>query len=252
MSFNIWEGIYSSFAECPKCGDGFSSERWSNQQLERITKLKKEIKQSGEKIVGCQNGLLPVLAAVVGNGLKNKVRILDFGGGLGNSYLLMTCGCLRNIDFEFFVLESQEVCRKGKEFFKDAGNIHFDSDFPEAIKSFDIIHLGSSIQYVEDWKGLLADFAKYNPNYILLADVPAGNIPTYATVQNYYESKIPYWFFNINDIISVMDSAGFVLLFSSVFTDKRLGKEQSLPQDNFPAKYRVGNSRNLLFVRNNK
>ncbi|OQA03886.1 MAG: hypothetical protein BWY69_00192 [Planctomycetes bacterium ADurb.Bin401] len=233
MSFNIWEGIYSSFAECPKCGDGFSSERWSNQQFDRIKKLKEEIKQSGEKIVGCQNGLLPVLAAVVGS-------------------VLMTCGCIRNIDFEFFVMESQEVCEKGMEFFKGDSQIHFYSSLPKEIKNFDIIHLGSSIQYIEDWKGLLTGFTKYNPKYILLADVPAGNIPTYATVQNYYESKIPYWFFNINEIIDCMDSAGYGLLFKSVCSEKRLGKYQPLPQDNFPLEYRAGESRNLLFVRKNK
>lgn len=249
MAFNIWEGIYTSFDQCPKCGDGFSGERWSIQQLDRIKKLQNEISISGENVVGYETSLLPLVVGLAGNETENKIKILDFGGGLGNTYLLMNSGCIRNIEFEFYIVESQEVCERGREFFKGDCQIHFFSSLPKEIKSFEIIHLGSSIQYIEDWKGLLTGFTKYNPKYILLADVPAGNIPTYATVQNYYESKIPYWFFNMNEIIDCMDSAGYGLLFKSVCIEKRSGKYQPLPQDNFPADYRAGESRNLLFVR---
>jgi len=250
MSFNIWEGIYKNFAECPKQGDGFSGERWVTQQAERINKLKAEIQKSPESAVGYQTSLLPVIVAMAGNLKKDKLKILDFGGGLGNTYLLMSSGCVQQTEFEFCIVESQEICRKAKELFKNDKNIHFYDKLPKDIKKFDIIHLGSSIQYIEDWKGLLAEFSKYNSGYILLADVPAGNIPTYATVQNYYEAKIPYWFFNINDIINAMSAVGYGLVFKSIFIDQRLGKCQPLPQDNFPPEYRVGDSCNLLFCRN--
>jgi putative methyltransferase (TIGR04325 family) len=250
MSFNIWEGIYKNFAECPVEGGGFSSERWVAQQTERINKLAAQIKDSPESAVSYQTSLLPVVTAMAGKNTK-KIKILDFGGGLGNTYLLMTCGCVKQTEFEFYIVESQEVCRKGRDFLKNDNKIRFYSELPKDVKDFDIIHLGSSIQYIEDWKGLLGEFAKYNPEYILLADVPAGDIPTYATVQNYYESKIPYWFFNINDIINAMSAAGFALTFKSVCIDERLGKRQPLPQDNFPAEYRVGDSCNLLFYRGN-
>ncbi len=250
MSFNIWEGIYKNFSECPKDGDGFSTSRWVEQQVERINKLKAEIAASPESAVGYQTSLLPVVAAATAKSLKkDKLRILDFGGGLGNTYLLMVCGCVRNIEFEFFVVEAKEVCEKGREFFKNDKNIHFYDRLPKDIENFDIVHLCSSIQYIEDWKGLIKELAKYKPECILLADVPAGNIPTYATVQNYYESKIPYWFFNINDIINAMSEAGFSLTFKSICVDERLGKRQPLPQDNFPPEYRVGDSCNLLFYR---
>jgi putative methyltransferase (TIGR04325 family) len=181
---------------------------------------------------------------------KNKLRFLDFGGGLGNTYLLMCSGCISQNDFEFYIVESEEICNKGRDIFKDYKKIHFRNELPKDVISFDIIHLGSSIQYVEDWKELLTAFAKYNPEYILLADVPAGNIPTYATIQNYYESKIPYWFFNINDIIKAMSSFSYTLSFKSICKDIRLGKDQPLPQDNFPKEYRVGDTCNLLFSRN--
>jgi len=107
--------------------------------------------------------------------------------------------------------------------------------------------LCSSLQYVEDWKGLIGDLARYGAEYLLLVDLPAGDIPTYATVQNYYESKIPYWFFNVKDVIDSVTGAGFKLLFKSTYIGERLGKEQPLPQKNFPEEYRAGDSCNLLF-----
>jgi putative methyltransferase (TIGR04325 family) len=105
------------------------------------------------------------------------------------------------------------------------------------------------MQYVEDWKGILQKFAEYNPSYILLADLPAGKIPTYATVQNHYEAKIPYWFFNVDEVIETMSIEDYKLILKTKCIDKRLGIEQSLLQDNFPKEYRVGDTCNLLFVR---
>jgi len=252
IDFNIWEGIYKDFSECPKCGEGFSTERWVAQETERINKLKAAIKESPLSAVGYRTSLLPLLIALMAeNSKENKVNVLDFGGGLGSTYLLVNSGCIKQGDMSFCIVESEEICRRGREVFKDDDKICFSNCLPKDVRSFDIIHLGSSIQYIEDWRGLMKEFAIYKPGYILLADVPAGKIPTYASVQNYYGSKIPYWFFNTNDIIDTMASAGYTLMFESVCIDKRLGKEQPLPQDNFPQEYRVGDACNLLFVREN-
>ncbi len=250
MSFNIWEGIYKNFAECPRDGGGFSSERWVEQQAERVNKLKAEIEASPESAVGYQTSLLPMVTAMAAASLKkDKLRILDFGGGLGNTYLLMNSGCVKQTGLEFYVVESQEVCRKGREIFRNDNKICFYSELPKDVKDFDIIHLGSSIQYIEDWKELPGEFAKYNAEYVLLADVPAGDIPTYATLQNYYGSKIPHWFFNIDEFVSAFDSVNYDLLFKSAFIGPRLGIIQPMPQDNFPKEYRLGETCNLLFIR---
>jgi putative methyltransferase (TIGR04325 family) len=250
MSFNIWEGIYKNFAECPNEGGGFSSERWVTQQTERINNLKEKIKASPESAVGYRTSLLPVVAAMSGNNAKkDKIKVLDFGGGLGDTYLLMTCGCAGQIEFEFFIVEAEELCKKGRELFKNNKNINFFDKLPKDMENFDIIHLGSSIQYIEDWKGLIKEFTKYKPEYILFADVPAGQIPTYATLQNYYGSKMPHWFFNIDEFVNALYSVNYDLLFKSAFIGPRLGIIQPMPQDNFPQEYRLGETCNLLFVR---
>ena len=50
VPFNIWEGEYSSFAECPTTGAGFSSEKWIQQRMtgqETRNKLTDYWKESG-------------------------------------------------------------------------------------------------------------------------------------------------------------------------------------------------------------
>lgn len=252
MIKNIWEGIYNSFDECPKCGRGFESDRWVCQETDKIDKLLEATKDNNiiQSVVSCQMSLSPFLAALVSaNSKGGKVSILDFGGGLGSGYIYVTAGYGGQVVIDYHIVDSKSICQAGKSYFKDNRQIHYHYCLPKEIQSVDIVHLCSSLQYIEDWKGLLRDLARYNPQYVLLVDVPAGDIPTYATVQNYYESKIPYWFFNVNDIIGTMSSIHFKLLFRSSYAGSYLGKEQPMPQNNFSEEYRVGSSCNLLFNR---
>ncbi len=255
MIKHIWEGIYNSFDECPKCDRGFESDRWVCQETNKINRLLEATKDNKTipSVISCQMSLLPFLAALVSvNSKGGKVSILDFGGGLGSGYISVVAGCTSRDAVDYHIVDTKNICRAGKSYYKDDRQIHYYDCLPKEIQSVDIVHLCSSLQYIEDWKGLLYDIAAYNPQYILLVDVPAGDIPTYATVQNYYESKIPYWFFNVNDIISTMSSTNYTLLFNSSYAGTYLGKQQPMPQDNFPEEYRVGKSCNLLFNRKEK
>ena len=127
-------------------------------------------------------------------------------------------------------------------------NIQFHTELPK-LDRIDIVHAGSSLQYIEDWKVMLRKLSNYAPDYMLLEDLYAGDIPTYSTAQYYYGSLIPCWFFNINEIIEQMKSLEYKLQFKSTFVAKILGIEQESPQKNFPKKYRLGHACNLLFVR---
>jgi len=253
MIENIWEGIYDRFDQCPAHGMGYESDRWVRQETERMQNLLQATKNEKTlpSVATNRTDLLPLLAVTTAaNSTRNKVTILDVGGGLGSTYISVTAVCGNPKIIDYHIVESKNICLAGKTWFENDNQVHFYDHLPEDIQAVDIVYLSSSIQYIEDWKGLLKESTGYDPLYIILADVPAGDIPTYATVQNYYESKIPYWFFNINDIISVMSSIQYELLFRSFCAGVYLGKEQPMPQANFPVEYRVGDSCNLLFNRN--
>jgi len=113
-------------------------------------------------------------------------------------------------------------------------------------EKFNLVHAASSLQYIEHWGQLLTDLAAYESEYILLSDVFAGTNPTFVSLQNYYESKIPHWFLNFQELIDFLDSVGYKLIMKSYAGSRRLNFDDTLPMDNFPDQYRVKQTLHLL------
>ena len=250
MNAPIWEGVYRTFSEVPAKGPGFRGGRWRESCLRKSLDLRQRANgaKTISEIPSYRGSLLPVLAGLIYAGF-GRVRIMDFGGGLGFNYYPVRYGLPQWDHLEFHVVEVEEVCRVGKDFFFGEPKIFFHPSLPEATLGFDIVCMESSLHYMEDWKGLLSRLCAYGPRYVLLSDLPAGDIPTYATAQNYYGSKIPVWFFNIEDILTEMDRNGFKLIFKSACIAAILGREQEMPQENFEEDYRVGYTCNLVFLK---
>ena len=256
MKMNIWEGIYNNFDECPKSGEGFNSLTWLTKSLERLNKLLDLSKQKSiiphSEIFSVRMSLLPILTAIMtSKNITENIKILDFGGGLGFTYVQIINSCL-NIDLlDYHIVESKTICEAGRKIFKHDKKLQFHTTFPSHLQTVDIVYLGSSIQYIQDWKKTLLTLKDFNPNYFVFTDLTAGDVQTYATVQKYYESYIPCWFFNLENFINYMNILSYNLIFKANYIHKILGKEQGIPQNNFPKKYRIGNSCNLLFSRTN-
>jgi len=244
-NFNIWEGIYNSFDEAPVVGDGFESERWINQNLKKIKTIIQESKNNDFIFDN-----LPLYTISSDLYAKNKkVKILDFGGGMGNSFVPL-CSVLPDSRYvDFTVIEGQKNVIEASKIFINDNRIKFLTKLPDD-KDYDIIHIQSSLQYIENWQSLLDTLSSYKAKYFIFTDLPAGDIEkTYVTIQNYYESKIPYWFFKIDDIIDQMSKNAFELIFKSYFMASILGKYKKIPQKNFDGKWRIGFAKNFVFRR---
>jgi putative methyltransferase (TIGR04325 family) len=111
--------------------------------------------------------------------------------------------------------------------------------------------MGSSLHYCEEWEALLSRLCRYKPRHFLFTDLPAGDIPTFATVQNYYTSEIPVRFFNIDEVVNVMKRQNYDLAFKSAYIARVLGQEREIPQDNFEEQYRLGHTCSLLSTKRN-
>lgn len=253
MSKIIWEGVYKSFKDAPASGPGFSGEKWIQNSLEKINAVRQDASKKGTVLSTTQyrESLLPPVAAIALNELAG-VRILDFGGGVGFSYYQVLHGLPHAENFEFHVVEVDALCKVGKEYFQEEQHIFFHSSLPrEEGLTFDIVHMGSSLHYCEEWEELLSRLCRYQPRYFLFTDLPAGDIPTFATVQSYYTSRIPVWFFNIAEVINVMKRQNYDLAFKSAYIARVLGQEREIPQDNFEEQYRLGHTCSLLFAKRN-
>jgi len=245
----LWEGVYDSFQDVPVTGSGFSGSDWIVNSSEKLADFKSlaDSTNTVPPVVGYTDSLLPVIAGIV-QGKTGKVRILDFGGGLGFSFYQVREALATNQNFELHVVDIAAVCEAGKKIFADEPQIRFHSSLSGIQnESFDIVHIGSSLQYIEQWQNEISALCHFDPEYILMANIPAGDIKTFATAQNYYGSKIACWFFDVKDLIGAMRDNGYGLAFKSSYFTKVYGVEQPYPLENFDEEYRIKYPCMLLF-----
>jgi putative methyltransferase (TIGR04325 family) len=146
-------------------------------------------------------------------------------------------------ELRYEVVETERSCVAGREIFSDDPRISFLERLPPESHRPDIVYLNSVLQYIDDYAGLTRTLCRYRARYLLFARLSAGDVPTYATAQlNVPGSVIPYWFINIDELLGIMRSEGYKLLFEDLLARK-------YDQANFPARYRLGHARNLLFAR---
>lgn len=251
MKNPLWEGVYESFQDVPTVGPGFAGQAWLENSSEKLSEIRNQSRAASSvpSVTGYSDSLLPVIAGIV-QGKQQKIRILDFGGGLGFSFYAVKAALANPEHLEFLVIDIAEVCEAGRELFSDEPNIEFHTSLSDIqSKEFDIIHIGSSLQYIEMWHDQLSKLANIGAEYILMANIPAGDIQTFATAQNYYESKIACWFFNVADLTSTLAENSYSIVFKSTYFTKIYGTEQPYPLENFDEQHRIKYPCMLLFQR---
>jgi putative methyltransferase (TIGR04325 family) len=247
--FHIWEGVYREWGEAPLVGDAFNDAKWLADQAAHTGAEIAGLAEDG--IAACaisRDYVLPLVAALTMQDGRAP-RILDFGGGMASSYPLVMGAVPGSEAIEFHVLESCGICQRAQAEFAGHNNLFFHTELPPVGMDFDIVHAGRSMQYVDDWCGLLRAFADRNAQYIVLAGLLAGDIKPFVTTQNYYGCKIPVRFLNRDELIRAVEDLGYCLVYKSLHFSKRLGKEGSLPMDNFPPENRLEHPCQLLFRR---
>lgn len=249
MSRIVWEGIYTNFTGGSAVGEGFSGVEWVKRSRQKALVML-ETCRSRSTIKPLPNlhaswllGLAGLIAAQ-----KKRVSILDFGGGLGFSYMPVATALPEAHSLSYVVVDTVPVCEEGNRLFADDPKIRFSPSLPEHVDDLDILHLGSTLHYIEDWQGLLRRIEGLTPQYLSLVDLPAGDIPTFATRQHYYGSLIPCWFFNLNEIKTKVSSLGFTLAAQAPHHAYILGGD-TLPLTNFPPELRLPHTCDMLFMR---
>ena len=249
--FYIWQGVFQDFKNAKEIADGFgfSSETYNSRAYDAAKECLISLEKN-EPIPFFHKQRSVILPSVVAMLLNNnsKLNILDFGGGLGIGYMTLK-ESIADIKqkLNYNIIELPEICKQGNDLHNN--EIKFYDFFPN-IKQFDLVHSSSAIQYIEDWRKLIAKLCSYNARYILMSDVFAGNFETYVTLQNYYNNKIPHWFFNYFDFIETFKQFDYKLEMKSYVSAKRLNYEDELPMNNFEDKYKLKYTSHMLFSKN--
>jgi putative methyltransferase (TIGR04325 family) len=249
---HIWQGVYSSFAEAKGDLGVFEQNIW----IEKLTdQTKGALGQTAKDTHGVipqtaqgYDYILPVVA-VLSRLRRKPLRILDFGGGMANSFFDLVAKAPALDDVEFHIVENEAICLRANALLKNEPRVSFHTALPE-MDQFDIIHLGSSLHYVEDWRGLLEALAGYRPEFFLFAELPADDIPrSFVTLQHFYGRHIPVWFWKLGDILTHMESLGYDLTYRSRHLAKYGKTLGAPPMDGLPQNVRLGSFCQLLFSR---
>lgn len=241
----IWKGVYPHFRDVATFGPGFDGDRWVTRSYALAKILTQWFRQKPAipHWVRGRHMLLPFLVASF-RPERRGVTVLDVGGGMGIDYLHLRSSIRAGADVEYHIVESARICEGGSRLFAEDPRVHFHVSLPQGVDRVDIAYVNNTLQFVEDYAGLLRALCAYRPQYLLLVNLTAGDIPTYATAQrNVKGSVIAAWFFNVDEIIKLMVEEGYRLSFKAA-------SDEEWRQDNFPAAYRLGRPCHLLFSRN--
>lgn len=244
-----WDGIYISFAEAGGEHAVFESAIWMGKIVGRA-------RAALERSSG---GAIPPVALTTDYALSfiaasaarraHALRILDFGGGMATSYVPLRAMLPRDQAVDFVIVENEAITRQGNELFAADPGVTFRSDLPVPSERFEIIHFGSSLQYVDDWKGLLATVTAFQPEYLLFADLTAADNRSFVTIQQWHERRIPVHLWNVDEFVATVCALGYELLLKSRYRGYYLGPDAELPTANFDPEHRLTYTSQLVFRR---
>jgi putative methyltransferase (TIGR04325 family) len=229
-----YSGVYARFEDVVAVGGGYEDDEWPKTaaQYSRWAVAENE-RGFTPAAVSNETALLPLLIAI-----SRATRILDFGGATGFAYIAAKYGAIRTIE-RYVVIEHPNVCAQGRNLFKDDAKLEFLEHIPE--EQFDVVLIGSALQYVRDYKELLKRLADLKPRWVLITKLPAGENLTFVSAQiNLPGKRFASWLFNARELVSVMESLNYKLIFRSA-------NEGRINQGTVEPQYRLQQQCNLLF-----
>jgi putative methyltransferase (TIGR04325 family) len=245
---NTFEGVYGDFSEIPDFTAYDSDSSITDGFDEVLVKLNKH--QSGQFISAAhdRSQITNLLSLLIASASYQKFSVLDYGGGIGSTYI----DCLNSINMdgvEYHIFDLPETMEMGRKLFpktastsdKKSYNIYFVDDILQ-IETFDIINMGSVLQYLPDYSTVLLSLIKKKPEYFLITDNFMGDHATFATAQvNMPRRRMAYWVFQLNEIVTLFEKNSYRLQYKST------NYQPFHNFNNFPVEYRINDSCNLLF-----
>ena len=197
-----YQGFYSNFNEVlPELGDQVQYS--TSEQFDTALKLAKELLYNSDTYsfvnLGWASQRLNFLPNFISTLNLDRLKILDVGGGFGETYLNLRRRVL--IDVQYDIIELEKTVEAGKEIFRNCNNLNFYTSNSYSPSNYDLVYFGSSLQYFEDWKAIIELAFVSHPKYILISDTTVGEVPTFVCAQvNDPRIIIPRWVFNIQDL----------------------------------------------------
>ena len=146
---------------------------------------------------------------------RNKdLRVLDFGGGIGWGFQYASQLC---DDLSYYVLETAESnCIFEKYWATNKKKPNFISDYKEIKSGIDIIYVNSVLQYLGNNDEFIDIISTYSPEKIIMDELVFSSSEEFYTLQNYWDTQIPYRFLNLSDLITDIENLGYTVLLNEL------------------------------------
>jgi putative methyltransferase (TIGR04325 family) len=239
----IWQGVHESFRQVESVGEGFEGNRWV-QETENWTETirPRDSAASIPSDIARRHMVFLGLLGKLAEGAR-RLRIVDFGGGLGMAYHCAVRSLRGDLAYDHHVVELGSIYGIAEGNSSEGNRLTFHRDMGSLPRPIDLLYANNVIQYIEDYSNVLRKLAELESPLIFLAEVPAGEQPSYASGQTNVEGTvIPCWFFNLKEIDVEMARAGYKKILDIAF-------EFPYDQTNFPEHLRILSFHHLLYSR---
>ena len=145
---------------------------------------------------------------------KDRISILDWGGGLGH-YGPLSRALLPEVAIDYFCKDLPLICRAGREALPDA--TFFERDEQLDGKSFDLVLSSSSLHYSEDWRDVAGRLATAASGHLYITRLPiVDRAGSFVVVQRPYgcgyDTEYLGWFLNRGELLDLMAGLNLELL----------------------------------------
>lgn len=230
-----FQGIFSNFSEIPSSGHNpFDQKPWIETVEFRLKKLllrNQSAKPSVDRHLWSFVTLVSNLCVQ-----RQRVRILDFGGGAGDNFVQIFAALPDDLKSkcEYHIVDTPKNCECGRKLLKEfepslffyPADPRHGTEYDEHMKrknSCDIVLLCGTLQYIENWQELLSELSDAGAEYLYITRTTFNDsVPTFYTLQ-FIVPDIGSWagkflgdigvaVINPGEIVKLLDKKGYKII----------------------------------------
>tara|TARA_B100000029_G_scaffold515136_1_gene620766 strand:+ start:993 stop:1730 length:738 start_codon:yes stop_codon:yes gene_type:complete len=244
---NIWKKTnYKNLKKKNISHHAFNNLVWEKKILDKINLNKTFLKKNYSKFFLSSSPLPLILLEYK----KKKIKIADYGSGDQEIFFQLLNSKIKGVKFFIDSIEVPKITNVLKKTIKKKYSKNIQINFYDKYnfnKKYDFVHISDSLQYNVNWRDFLTKISLKKPQYIILNNLTAGKFKTYITEQKFYKDKLPYIFFNENEIKKIFKR---YRTYQYLYLNKINNEYKEYPQKNFKKKDRLRYPKTIIFKKN--
>ncbi len=218
-----WKGEFSSWSEAMHLCSGYDSDLIADKILKSALKVHAGTfpYERDSVLFDVVQYSWPLSTVILHCANKfGKLRVLDFGGGLGSSYFQNLFFIDPINDVKWYIVEQGKLIERSAPLSSE--RLIFKNDLNEVVKESEVnlVIFSSVLQYIEKPSVVIDEVLKLKPDLILIDRVSiVKNEKDVLTIQSVedsiYEASYPCWFFNERSLLEKFENYSVVSKFDS-------------------------------------